>query len=134
MTDKLRVDKWLWAARFFKTRSLATDEVLRGHVQMDQQNIKPSREVRPGDTLTVWQAKIPRTVVVKGISEQRGPAATAQQLYEETEESRQKRALAAERMRLGAEPAHSIENGRPTKRDRRELQRDWNTRWSASLD
>ena len=63
--DSVRIDKWLWAARFFKTRSLATDEVNKGHVQVAKQNIKPSREVRVGDTLTVWQAKIPRTITVK---------------------------------------------------------------------
>jgi len=60
--DSVRIDKWLWAARFFKTRSLATDEVNKGHVQIAKQNIKPSREVRVGDLLTVWQAKIPRTI------------------------------------------------------------------------
>lgn len=132
--DKTRIDKWLWAARFFKTRSMATDEVQRGHVQIEKHDIKPSREVRIGDVLTIVQAKVPRTVVVKGLSEQRGPAPVAQALYEETPESLQQRALAAERNRLGPEPSLSIENGRPTKRDRRDLQKNWNDRWSASLD
>ena len=132
--EKTRIDKWLWAARFFKTRSLATDAVNRGHVQIDQHDVKPSREVRLGETLTIVQAKVPRTVVVKGISEQRGPASTAQQMYEETTDSVQQRAVIAERKRLSPEPAMAIEHGRPTKRDRRELQKNWNERWSASID
>jgi ribosome-associated heat shock protein Hsp15 len=94
-------------------------------VQIDQRDVKPSREVRVGDTITVVQAKIPRTVVVKGISEQRGPAPVAQQLYEETPDSLQARALAMERNRLSPEPALTIAHGRPTKRDRRELQKSW---------
>jgi ribosome-associated heat shock protein Hsp15 len=125
MMEKTRIDKWLWAARFFKTRSLATDEVNRGRVQIDQRDVKPSREVRVGDTITIVQATIARTVVVKGISEQRGPATVAQQLYEETPESLLARAVALERNRLHPEPALSIAHGRPTKRDRRELQKSW---------
>jgi ribosome-associated heat shock protein Hsp15 len=124
--DKTRIDKWLWAARFFKTRSLATDEVARGHVQIEQHDVKPSREVRIGDVLTIWQAKVARTVVVKGISEQRGSAPVAQQLYEETVDSLHKRAIDAERNRVSPEPALAIEHGRPTKRDRRDLQKAWN--------
>ena len=117
--DSTRIDKWLWAARFFKTRSLATDEVTKGRVHMAQHAVKPSKEVRAGDVLTIWQAKVPRTVVVKGISDQRGPAPVAQQLYEETVESLHRRAQIAERNRLNAEPALTITQGRPTKRDRR---------------
>jgi len=132
--DSTRIDKWLWAARFFKTRSLATDEVNKGHVQMAQHDIKPSKDIRVGDVLTIWQAKIPRTVVVKGISDQRGPASVAQQLYEETPDSVTKRAEMAERHRLAAEPAHAIEHGRPTKRERRALDKGWGDRWSASVD
>ena len=75
--DKTRIDKWLWAARFFKTRSLATDEINHGRVQIDQHDVKPSREVRVGDVITIVQARIPRTVIVKGVSEQRGPAPVA---------------------------------------------------------
>jgi ribosome-associated heat shock protein Hsp15 len=125
MMEKTRIDKWLWAARFFKTRSLATDEVNHGRIQIDQRDVKPSREVRVGDTITIVQAKIARTVVIKGISEQRGPAPVAQQLYEETPESLQSRAVAMERNRLSPEPALAIAHGRPTKRDRRELQKGW---------
>lgn len=133
-SGRQRIDKWLWAARFFKTRSLATDEVQRGRVQMEQRDIKPSREVQVGDTVTLWQGQVQRTVVVKGISGQRGSAPVAQQLYDETAESLTKRAQEAERRRLSPEPAASIEHGRPTKRDRRNLEKGWNDRWSASLD
>jgi ribosome-associated heat shock protein Hsp15 len=134
MDNKTRIDKWLWAARFFKTRSLATDAVNRGHVQVGEQDVKPSREVRVGDTLTILQAKLTFTVVVCGISEQRGPAPVAQQLYQETEQSQLRRAQAALNQRLSPEPALAMEHGRPTKRDRRELQKNWDARWSACLD
>jgi ribosome-associated heat shock protein Hsp15 len=132
--EKIRIDKWLWAARFFKTRSLATDEVNRGRVQVDQHDVKPAKEVQVGDTLTLWQGQVKRTVVVKGISGQRASAPIAQQLYEETPQSLEQRAKAAENRRLSPEPAASIAHGRPTKRDRRDLDKGWNDRWSASLD
>ncbi|MFZ4479874.1 MAG: RNA-binding S4 domain-containing protein [Rhodoferax sp.] len=122
--EKIRIDKWLWAARFFKTRSMATDEINHGRVQVDQRDVKPSREIQPGDLITLVQAKMPRTVVVKGISGQRGPAPVAQQLYEETEQSLQARARAIESHRLSPEPALTIAHGRPTKRDRRDLQKN----------
>lgn len=123
--DKIRIDKWLWAARFFKTRSLATDEINHGHVQIERHDVKPSREIRVGEVITVMQAHVPRTVVVKALGQQRGPAALAQQLYEETPESLQARARAAESRRLSPEPALTIAGGRPTKRDRRDLQKGW---------
>jgi ribosome-associated heat shock protein Hsp15 len=132
--EKIRIDKWLWAARFFKTRSLATDEVNRGRVQIGQHDIKPSKEVQAGDTLTLWQGSVKRTVVVKGISGQRGSAPVAQALYEETVQSLEHRALVAERNRLSPEPAATIAHGRPTKRDRRDLDKGWGERWSASSD
>jgi len=132
--EKIRIDKWLWAARFFKTRSLATDEVNRGRVQVDQHDVKPAKEVQVGDTLTLWQGQVKRTVVVKGISSQRGSAPIAQQLYEETPQSLEQRAKAAENRRLSPAPAASIAHGRPTKRDRRDLDKGWNDRWSASLN
>jgi ribosome-associated heat shock protein Hsp15 len=125
--DKMRIDKWLWAARFFRTRSLACDEINHGHVQIDQRDVKPSREIRVGEVISIVQAKIPRTVVVKGLAEQRSAAALAQQLYEETPHSLQTRALAAENQRLSPEPALTIAHGRPTKRDRRDLQKRWDT-------
>ena len=121
--EATRIDKWLWAARFFKTRSLASDEISHGRVQIDQRDVKPAREVRVGDVITIVQARVARTVVVKGISAQRGPAPVAQQLYEETPDSLQKRALIIEHNRLSPEPALSIAHGRPTKRDRRDLEK-----------
>ena len=132
--DSIRIDKWLWAARFYKTRSLATEEVGKGRVQIAQQDVKPSREVRLGDTVVLWQASVKRTVVVKGISGTRGSAPVAQTLYEETAQSVLDRAQAAEQRRLHAEPALAIAHGRPTKRDRRDLQKGLNARWSASID
>jgi ribosome-associated heat shock protein Hsp15 len=134
--DKLRVDKWLWAARFYKTRSLATEEIGKGRVEVNGAEVKPARELKPGDTVTLRQGPITRTVVVKGLSNMRGPAPVAQQLYEETPDSLKARQEAAEQRRLSPEPAHSIEHGRPTKRGRRELDdaKSWGDRWSASVD
>ena len=132
--DSLRIDKWLWAARFYKTRSLACDEVTKHRVQINGQDVKPAREVKVGDTLTVRQGNITKTVQVKGISAARGPAPVAQLLYEETPESIALRARLAEHNRMAAEPAHRIEHGRPTKRDRRQIEHAWDARWSASAD
>ena len=132
--DSLRIDKWLWAARFYKTRSLACDEVTKHRVQINGQDVKPAREVKMGDTLTVRQGNITKTIQVKGISAARGPAPVAQLLYEETPESIALRAKLAEQNRMAAEPAHSIEHGRPTKRDRRQIEHAWDERWSASTD
>lgn len=135
--DKLRIDKWLWAARFYKTRTLAVEEIAKGRVEVNGQEVKPAREVKAGDTVSLRQGSLKRTVVVKGLSGTRGPAPVAQQLYEETPESVSAREQAAEQRRLAPEPAHSIEQGRPTKRGRRELddaQRGWGDRWSASVD
>ena len=135
--DKLRIDKWLWAARFYKTRTLACEEIGKGRVEVNGQEVKPAREVKVGDTVSLRQAAILRTVVVKGLSGMRGPAPVAQQLYEETAESIKAREQAAEQRRYAPEPALSIEQGRPTKRGRRELddaQRGWGDRWSAWVD
>jgi ribosome-associated heat shock protein Hsp15 len=135
--EKLRIDKWLWAARFYKTRTLASDEVVKGRVEVNGQEVKPAREVKIGDTVSLRQGPVTRSVVVKGVSATRGPAPAAQQLYEETADSVAARLRAAEQRRLSPEPAHSIEQGRPTKRGRRELddaQRGWGDRWSASID
>ena len=131
-TDKLRLDKWLWAARFFKTRSLATDEIGKGRVQVNGQAAKASREVRLSDRIELRQGHIQRTVVVLGLSHLRGPAPVAQALYNETPESIAAREKAAVQARIAAEPSQSIEHGRPTKRNRRQLA-EWN-RWSASVE
>lgn len=132
--DKLRIDKWLWAARFYKTRTLAVEELDKGRVKVNGAEAKPSREVKSGDTVSLRQGQLSRTVVVRGISSQRGSAPVAQQLYEETEESLRLKAEAAEQRRLSADPAGAQEHGRPTKRDRRTLDKAWNNRWSASAD
>ena len=132
--DNLRIDKWLWAARFYKTRSLAAEEIGKHRVQVNGQDVKASREVKPGDRVRLRQGLVEREVVVRGISAARGPAPVAQQLYEETPESVQSREAAAQQRRLAAEPAHAIEQGRPTKRDRRQMDKAWDDRWSAGLD
>lgn len=135
--EKLRIDKWLWAARFYKTRTLASEEIARGRVEVNGQEVKPAREVKVGDTVQLRREAVTRTVVVKGISGVRGPAPVAQLLYEETPESLKTRVEAAEQRRIAPEPALSIEHGRPTKRGRRELddaRQGWGDRWSASLD
>ena len=130
--DKVRLDKWLWVARFFKTRSLATEEVNKGRVQLNGQPAKASREVRLSDRIELRQALVQRTVVVKGLSHLRGPAPVAQALYEETPDSIAQREKAAVQARNAAEPSLTISQGRPTKRNRRDLA-DWN-RWSASVE
>jgi ribosome-associated heat shock protein Hsp15 len=121
--EQLRIDKWLWAARFYKTRSLATDEIGKGRVQVNGLDAKPSREVKVGDTVVIRQGPVVRTILVQGISHQRGSAPVAQQLYAETAESISARELAAETRRLNTEPATAIEHGRPTKRDRRSIEK-----------
>ncbi len=132
--EGLRIDKWLWAARFYKTRSLAADEIGKGRVQLNGQEAKASREVKVGDRVRLRQGPVLRDIVVRGLSAQRGPAPVAQQLYEETPESLAAREAAAQQRRFAAEPAQAIEQGRPTKRDRREMDKAWNARWSAGLD
>jgi ribosome-associated heat shock protein Hsp15 len=115
---RLRIDKWLWAARFFKTRSLAADAVEKGRVRIGGAAVKPAKDVRVGDLVvieidrTVWEVR------VVGVCDVRGPAAVAQTLYAETPESQAKRAAEAERRKTHHEPAAAL-HGRPTKRDRR---------------
>ncbi|RYF78553.1 MAG: RNA-binding S4 domain-containing protein [Comamonadaceae bacterium] len=139
--ERMRIDKWLWAARFYKTRSLAADEIGKHRVQVNGDVAKASREVKAGDQVALRQGAVTRTVTVRGLSAQRGPAPVAQQLYEETAESLAAQAAAREQRRVGSEPALSIEQGRPTKRDRRQLDHarsgsapGWGERWSASVD
>ena len=132
--EKMRIDKWLWSARFYKTRTLAAEEIDKGRIQINGQDVKPARDVKAGDTLSIRQGPVLRMVVVKGLSMQRGAAPTAQLLYEETPESLASRLQAAEQRKLAGEPADSIEKGRPTKRDRRSMDKSWGDRWSASAD
>lgn len=132
MSDGVRLDKWLWAARFFKTRSLAAEEIGKHRVEVNGQVAKASRELRPGDEIALRQGPVARSVVVRALSAVRGPAPVAQALYEETPASIAAREAQASQRRLAPEPAQAIEQGRPTKRDRRKLA-DWD-RWSASLD
>ena len=120
--DAVRLDKWLWAARFFKTRSLATAAVAAGEVRVARERVKPARVVKEGDEVQVRRGDDVMDIVVRAVSEVRGPAPVAQRLYDETDESRRRRAEAAERRRLAREPALDIK-GRPTKRDARVLRR-----------
>ena len=129
---RVRLDKWLWAARFFKTRSLSAEEIGKGRVSVNGQVAKASREVRLGDRIEFRLGIAARTIVVKGVSEQRGAAPLAQALFEETAESIERRTHQALERKMNAEPSLGIEQGRPTKRDRRKLA-DWN-RWSATAD
>ena len=141
----MRIDKWLWAARFFKTRSLATEEVARGRFLVNGQMAKPSRDLKPGDTVAwsyvAFNVNWTRTITVLGLAATRGSASVAQTLYSEATESIQARDKAYAERQLHSEPAHAIVGGRPSKRDRRELDamntsdmHHWNDRWSASLD
>jgi len=136
--DELRIDKWLWAARFYKTRSLACDEIEKGRVHINGLPVKPAREVKPGDKVQLRIGPICRTVTVLAISDKRGPAPVAALLFRETDESLQLRQQAAEQRRLAPEPALALAQGRPTKRDRRDTEKlrtgHWNERWSASID
>ena len=121
MAGGMRVDKWLWASRLLKTRSLAAEAVKGGRVQVNGQRVKPSREVGPGDELEVTIGQVRRTVVVRGVAERRGPAREAVLLYEETPESVAARELLAEQRRLSSPPPGADLGMRPTKRDRRRL-------------
>ncbi len=123
----VRVDKWLWAARFFAARNLARQAVESGRVVVGGERVKPARTIRVGDELRVRIGEVERIVRVLAISDRRGPAAVAQALYEETAESIERRERLRERRRFQAEPADAIEGGRPTKRDRRRLA-DWDGR------
>ncbi|MYN29601.1 RNA-binding S4 domain-containing protein [Duganella levis] len=120
MSEGVRLDKWLWAARFFKTRSLACDAVDRNKVTVNGDRVKPARTVKLGDVLEIDNGSDQWEVDVMGLSDVRGSATIARNLYEETEVSVARRAAVAENRRLFREPGTTIK-GRPTKRDRREL-------------
>lgn len=118
--DKVRLDKWLWAARFFKTRGLATEAINGGHVHLNGHRPKPSRTIAPGDVLIIRRGQDEYIVTVRELSDKRGPASVAQQLYEESEESRTERERRAEQRRLqaAAEPRPAK---RPDKKGRRQI-------------
>ena len=120
--DKTRVDKWLWAARFYKTRSLAAEAVAGGKVQVNGERVKRAKPLQVGDEIRIRQGPYEHHVVVRELSSQRGPAARALQLYEETPQSR----AAREAMALQLKSLHSAfvpDRGRPTKKDRRDINR-----------
>jgi ribosome-associated heat shock protein Hsp15 len=117
-----RLDKWLWAARFFKTRSLAHEAIEGGRVRLGGERVKPSREVRPGDVLTLRINDLEWVVAVLKLSERRGPASEARELYAETEASLAARLAAIETHRLAADPGRTI-HGRPSKKDMRQIHR-----------
>jgi len=117
----MRVDKWLWAARFFKTRGLAQQVIAAGRVKIAGERIKPSHSVKVGEALVVRVGEYEWHVEVKGLSERRGPAIEGRKLYEETEASRAERQRRSDIGRWAADPAATIK-GRPTKRDRRRLE------------
>jgi ribosome-associated heat shock protein Hsp15 len=118
----VRLDKWLWAARFYKTRSLATAAINAGEVRIGRERVKPAHDVRPGEALQIRRGDDVVEVIVRELSSVRGSAPVAQRLYEETDESRRRREEAAERRRVAREPALDL-RGRPTKRDARTLRR-----------
>ncbi len=130
--DRLRLDKWLWAARFFKTRALAVEAIDKNRVNVNGAPVKPARELKPGDHVRITTGPVTRDVVVLALSAVRGPAPQAALLYAETPESVTRREAQAQQHRLAPEPALTLADGRPTKRDRRQMAA-WGQRWSASL-
>jgi len=120
---RLRIDKWLWAARFFKTRSLSADAIRGGKITVNDEAAKPARMIQAGDQVRVRLGAYTHVVIVRALSERRGPAPEAAKLYEETADSRAEREHLAEQHRLAPPVFVREEKGRPTKRDRRELDR-----------
>jgi ribosome-associated heat shock protein Hsp15 len=120
VTDEMRIDRWLWAARFFKTRGAATEAVLGGRVHLNGVRVKPAKEIRLGDTVEVTTGSTRRTVEVSGLAERRGSATVAATLYAETPESIEAREQHALERRLARPPGADL-GARPTKLDRRRL-------------
>lgn len=116
----LRIDKWLWAARFFKTRSLATEAIHAGHIKLNGSTIKPAREVKIGDELDITASNVRFTIFIRGLNDQRRPASEAQALYEETSESIERRERVKEAHKLAPTPGSDL-RGRPTKKARRQI-------------
>jgi ribosome-associated heat shock protein Hsp15 len=127
-SESIRIDKWLWAARFFKTRSLAADAVTGGKIDVNGARAKPSRIMRLGDKLNIRRGPYESTIVVKGLAKLRGPASEAQLLYEETEESIRKRELVSAQLKL-ERPLEFHSPGRPSKKDRRAVLRFTKRSW-----
>ena len=129
----MRIDKWLWAARFFKTRSLAQQAVAGGRVKLNGDRVKPAHALKTGDALVVRIAEFDWNILVRGVSERRGPAAEARQLYEESEAGRAERQRRLDQRRWGTEPALQLK-GRPTKRDRRLIEKFANSEADPAED
>jgi ribosome-associated heat shock protein Hsp15 len=121
MTSNYRIDKWIWAARFFKTRGLATEAVLAGHVHLNRARVKPAKDVRVGDEVEIRIGTTQWTVAVVALSDKRGPAKVAQGLYAETDASRIAREQEALQRKLAVPPIGADLGARPTKQDRRRL-------------
>lgn len=139
IVEKTRIDKYLWATRFYKTRSLASEELGKGRIKINGQVAKASRDVKAGDQIDLLRTGLVTVIDVLQVSEQRGGAPQAQTLYQETPESIAARDKAQDIRRFTHEPATTISQGRPTKRDRRSLEQarsgspQWNDRWSAEV-
>lgn len=121
--SRLRIDKWLWVARFYKTRSLASEAVQGGKVELNGDRAKPAKEVKPGDEVRVRLGPYEHIVIVRGIAPRRGSARDAQVLFEETPESKAERERLAEQLRMAPAAFVWEEKGRPTKKDRRQIVR-----------
>jgi ribosome-associated heat shock protein Hsp15 len=121
--ERLRIDKWLWASRFYKTRSLAAEEINKGRVAVNGTNVKPAKELKVGDAIEIQMGPVSRRLIVTSLSDKRGSASVAALMFSETDESVAQRVAAAEQRRLAPEPALSMAKGRPTKRDRRTLEK-----------
>jgi len=122
-SDRVRLDKWLWAARFFKTRSLATEAVGGGKVEVNGERAKPAKAVKPGDEIRLRIGPYEHVLILRRLSERRGPASVAQALYEETPASRDERERLAAQLKMAPPAFVYEEKGRPTKKDRRDLSR-----------
>jgi ribosome-associated heat shock protein Hsp15 len=122
-SDRVRLDKWLWAARFYKTRSLATEAVDGGKVEVNGDRAKPSKAVKPGDEIRLRLGPFEHILIVRALAERRGPASIAQALYEETPASRDARERLASQLKMAPPTFVYEEKGRPTKKDRRDLAR-----------
>jgi ribosome-associated heat shock protein Hsp15 len=122
-SDRVRLDKWLWAARFFKTRSLATEAVTGGKVEVNRERAKPAKAIKPGDEVRVRLGPYEHILIVRALADRRGSATVAQALYEESDESRQARDKLSAQLKLAPAAFVFEEKGRPTKKDRRELSR-----------